>query len=164
MKRDKFVKKVAEMCGPTEVEAVHQLAGLPPNQRHRAAQKMGQAAADYGLMEFLASLIDENVIDELSAILPRDSSDNEAEELLKRLWARLLLMISPEARDVLYAHNQLRLMVDKKAQQATASAARREDRAYQTALENAQAVLASTDEAEEENAITAPSSTPSSTS
>lgn len=154
------------MCGPTEVEAVHQLAELPGNQRYRAAQKMGQAAADYGLMEFLTSLIDENVIDDLSAILPRHLSDNEAEEVLKRLWARLLLMISPEARDVLYAHNQLRLMIDKKEQQATTKRARHRDKAYQTALENARAVLASTDEGEveDENAIAAQSSTPPATS
>jgi hypothetical protein len=164
MKRDKFLRKVAEMCGPTEVEAVHKLAELPPSQRHREAQKMGQAAADYGLMEFLASLIDEDVIDDLSAILPRDHSDNEGEELLKRLWSRLLLMIGPEAKDVLYAHNQLRLMIDKQAQQATASRARQGDKAYQTALQNARAVLASTDDAKDESAIAARSSTPSSTS
>jgi hypothetical protein len=154
MKRDKFVRKVAEMCGPTEAEAVHKLAELPRNQRHRAAQKMGQAAADYGLMEFLASLIDEDVIDELAAILPRDHSGNEAEELLKHLWARLLLMISPEARDVLYAHNQLRLMLDKRDRYAKTRREIRADKAYQTALQNARAVLASSDEAEDENAIT----------
>ena len=152
------------MCGPTEVEAVHQLAKLPASQRHRAAQKMGQAAADYGLMEFLASLIDEDVIDDLSAILPRDQRNNEAEELLKRLWARLLLIISPEAKDVLYAHNQLRLMVDKKEHQTTTTRATRRDKAYQTALRNARAVLASTDEDEDDNTITPRSSAPPDTS
>jgi hypothetical protein len=154
MKRDEFIKKVAEMCGPTEVEAVHQLAELPPRERHRAAQKMGQATADYGLLEFLASLIDEDVIDELSAILPKGEKHGEGEELLKRLWARLLLMISPEARDVLYAHHQLRLMVDKRRQQATAQPTRNVDKAYQSALTNARAVLAATEEVEDETTVT----------
>ena len=155
MKRDEFVKKVAEMCGPTEAEAVHQLAELPPSARYRAAQKMGQAAADHGLLEFLASLIDEDVIDDLAGILPKGERQGEGEELLRRLWARLILMISPQARDVLYAHHQLRLMLDKKEQQATAQPARNAEKAYQSALTNARAVLAATEEVEEETTITA---------
>jgi hypothetical protein len=155
MKRDEFVKKVAEMCGPTEVEAVHQLAEIPSSERHRAAQKMGQAAADYGLLEFLSSLIDENVIDDLSAILPKGERHDEGEEVLKRLLSRLLLMISPEARDVLYAHHQLRLMMDKKRQRAKAQPPRKVDKAYQSALDNAQAVLAATEEVEDESTVTA---------
>jgi hypothetical protein len=155
MKRDEFIKKVAEMCGPTEVKAVHRLAELPPGERRSAAQKMGQAAADYGLMEFLASLIDEGVIDELSAILPKSEKQGEVEELLKRLWARLLLMISPQARDVLYAHHQLRLMLDQREQQATAQPARNVEKAYQSALSNARAVLAATEEVEDETTVTA---------
>ena len=68
---------------------------------------------------------------------------------------RLLLMISPDAKDVLYAHNQPRLMIDKKGQPASTRHARRADRAYPTALRNARAVLASTDEDEDDNTITA---------
>jgi hypothetical protein len=155
MKRDEFIKKVAEMCGPTEAEAVHRLAELPPAKRRRAAQNMGQAAADYGLMEFLASLIDEDVIDDLSAVLPRGEKRGESEELLKSLWARLLLMISPQARDVLYAHHQLRLMLDQKEQQSTAQPTRNVEKAYQSALTNARAVLAATEEVEDDTTATA---------
>jgi hypothetical protein len=155
MKRDEFIKKVAEMCGPTEAEAVHRLAELPPAMRRRAAQTMGQAAADYGLVEFLASLIDENVIDDLSAILPKGEKRADSEELLKRLWARLLLMISPQARDVLYAHHQLRLMLEEKEQQSTAQPTRNVEEAYQTALTNARAVLSATEEVEDDTTATA---------
>lgn len=155
MKRDEFVKKVAAMCGPTEAEAVHQLAKLPPKQRYRAAQKMGQAAADYGLMEFLSSLLDEDLIDDVSAVLERDGSHDDGEELLKRLWARLLLLLSPEAKDVLYAHNQLRLMLDSRVQRAPADSTGSVDRAYQSALNNARAVLATTEDVEDDTAITA---------
>jgi hypothetical protein len=155
MKRDEFVRKVAEMCSPTEVEAVHQLAELPSNQRYRAAQKMGQAAADYGLMEFLSSLLDEDLIDDVAAVLEKGTSHDDGDELLKRLWARLLLMISPEAKDVLYAHNQLRLMLDSRTHQAAGDSTHNVERAYQSALSNARAVLASTEEVEDETTINA---------
>jgi hypothetical protein len=155
MKRDEFVKRVAAMCGPTEVEAVHQIAELPPNQRYKAAQKMGQAAADYGLMEFLSSLLDDDLIDDVAALLDRGSSRDDGEELLKRLWARLLLMLSPEAKDVLYAHNQLRVMLDNRAQRAHAGSTGSVDRAYQSAVRNARAVLASTEDVEDETTISA---------
>jgi hypothetical protein len=155
MKREEFVKRVAAMCGPTEVAAIHQLAELPPNQRYRAAQKMGQAGADYGLMEFLASLLDDDLVDEVAAVVERGGAHDDGEDLLKRLWARLLLMLSPEAKDVLYAHNQLRLMLDSKAQRARTHSAGGTDAAYQSALRNARAVLATTEEVEDETTITA---------
>ena len=150
MKRDEFLKRVAQMCGPAEVNAVHQLAELPPNQRQRAAQKMGQSAADYGLMEFLTSLLDDDLVDELASILPAPDSIDEAEELLQRLWARLLLIIGPEARDVLYAHNQLRLSLDSKARPGPIRRAGNIDKAYRSALRNARAVLTATDGVEDE--------------
>jgi hypothetical protein len=155
MKRDEFVKRVAAMCGPTEADAVHQLAELPPNQRYRAAQKMGQAAADYGLMEFLSSLVDDDLIDEVAAVLEKRRGYDDGEELLKRLWTRLLLMVSPEARDVLYAHNQLRTMLDSRARRAPAGSTGSGDRAYQSALRNARAVLATTEEVEDDSTISA---------
>jgi hypothetical protein len=151
MKRDEFLNRVAQMCGPAEVAAVHQLAELPPGERYRSAQKLGQATADYGLMEFLTSLIDENLVDELASILPKGGRRDQADELLKRLWTRLLLMIGPEAKDVLYAHNQLRLMVDQRAAQPLAGRARSIDKAYQTALDNARAVLKATDDLDDED-------------
>lgn len=155
MKRDEFVKRVAAMCGPTEAEAVHQLAELPPNQRYRAAQKMGQAAADYGLMEFLSSLVDDDLIDEVAAVLEKGHTPDDGEELLKRLWTRLLVMVSPEARDVLYAHNQLRLMLDSRARRSPVGSIGSVDRAYEGALRNARAVLAATEEAEDDSTATA---------
>jgi hypothetical protein len=153
MKRDEFVKRVAAMCGPTEAEAVHQLAELPPNQRYRVAQKMGQAAADYGLMEFLSSLVDDDLIDEVAAVLEKGHTPDDGEELLKRLWTRLLVMVSPEARDVLYAHNQLRLMLDSRARRAPVGSIGSVDRAYEGALRNARAVLAATEEVEDDSTV-----------
>jgi hypothetical protein len=155
MKRDEFVKRVVAMCGPTEAEAVQQLAALPPNQRYRAAQKMGQAAADYGLMEFLSSLLDDDLIDDVAAVLEKGRIHDDGEEMLRRLWARLLLMLSPEAKDVLYAHNQLRLMLDSRARRAPADSSASGDRAYQSALRNARAVLATTEEVEDDTTVTA---------
>jgi len=144
MKRDEFLNKVAQMCGPAETEAVHRLAETLPRKRHNLARRLGQAAADDGLMKFLMSLINDDLIDDLAAILPKPGSPDEAEVLLKRLWARLLVMTSPEAREVLYAHNQLRLMIDIKARKASAEGVPDPERAYRSALETALAVLAAT--------------------
>jgi len=119
MKREEFLKRVAQMCGPAEVEAVRQLADLPPKERRSAARNLGQASADQGLTEFLTSLVDDDLIDDLAAILPGGSSYLDADELLKRLWNRLLMMIDSEAKGVLYAHNQLRLVVDQKARRTS---------------------------------------------
>jgi hypothetical protein len=108
------------MCGPVETEAIHRLAEMPPNQRYSRARKLGETSSDYGLMEFLTALIDDDLIEGLAAILPQPGSSDEAQELLKRLWTRLLTMIGPEARDVLYAHHRLRLIADIQAQRASA--------------------------------------------
>ena len=145
MKRDEFLKKVAQMCGPVETEAIHRLAEMPPNQRYSRARKLGETSSDYGLMEFLTALIDDDLIEGLAAILPQPGSSDEAQELLKRLWTRLLTMIGPEARDVLYAHHRLRLIADIQAQRASASGGTKPDQAYQSAVETARAVLADTD-------------------
>jgi hypothetical protein len=148
MKREEFVKRVAEMCGPTEVEAIQQLADVPSRQRRTAALKLGERTADHGLSEFLTSLIDDDLIDELAAILPGGSSYQDADELLKRLWNRLLVMIDPQAKDVLYAHNQLSLVVGQKARRTPDSHGPSADGAYQSAVANARAVLAATDDLE----------------
>jgi hypothetical protein len=150
MKREQFLKRVAEMCGPVETRAIHQLAGMPQNQRHTAARKMALEADEEALADFLVSLIDDDFIDDLAAILPRAESFDEAQKLLSRLWTRLLTMISPEARDVLYAHNQLRLMMDVKGRRASAEEVPDPQSAYQSALENARAVLAAADGDEDE--------------
>lgn len=150
MKRDKFLRRVAEMCGPVEAEAIHHLAQLPPSRRYIEARKLGEAASDYGLMEFLAALIDDDLIDGLAAILPKPGAPDEAQELLNRLWARLLVMISPEAREVLYAHNRLRLMADLRARQSSAPGVANPDDAYESAIGTARAVLAGTDTNEED--------------
>lgn len=134
------------MCGPMETEAVRQLAELPPDRRRSAAHEQGDAAADHGLTDFLLTLIEDDLIDDLAAILPEGSSQHEAEELLKRLWARLLLLVTPEAKDVLYAHNQLRLMVEQSARRASSGRASDVDGAYRSALDNARAVLSASDE------------------
>jgi hypothetical protein len=78
----------------------------------------------------------------------RVPDEGEAEELLKRLWAHLLLLVTPEAKDVLYAHNQLRLMAEQRARQGLKKGSSTVDRAYRTALENARAVLSATDDLE----------------
>jgi hypothetical protein len=148
MKREQFLKRVAEMCGPAEVEAVQQLADLPAKQRRSAARNLGKADADQGLTEFLTSLIDDDLIDDLAAILPGGSNYQDADELLKRLWARLLLMIDSEAKDVLYAHNQLSLVVSQKARRASVRQGPVADGAYQSVVANARAVLAATDDVE----------------
>jgi hypothetical protein len=148
MKREQFLKRVAEMCGPAEVEAVRQLADLPAKQRRRAARNLGQANADQGLTEFLTSLIEDDLIDDLVAILPGGRSYQDADELLKRMWNRLLLMIDSEAKDVLYAHNQLSLVVSQKARRASGGHGPKADGAYQSAVANARAVLAATDDVE----------------
>ena len=150
MKRDEFLKKVAQMCGPVETEAIHRLAEVSPEKRYTAARKLGQGASDYGLMEFLTALIDDELIEGLAAILPQPGSPDEAQELLKRLWARLLVMISPEARDVLYAHHRLRLMADLRAREGSAPGMTSHGEAYQSAIETARAVLATTDANENE--------------
>ena len=129
-----------------ETEAVRQLAELPPDRRRSAAQKQGEAAADHGLTDFLLSLIEDDLIDDLADLLPEGSSQDEAEELLKRLWARLLLLVTPEAKDVLYAHNQLRLMAEQRARRASSGRAPNVDGAYKSALDNARAVLSASDE------------------
>ena len=150
MKREKFLKKVAQMCGPVETEAIHRLAEMPPSQRYSRARKLGETSSDYGLMEFLTALIDDDLIEGLAAILAQPGSSDEAQELLKRLWTRLLTMIGPEARDVLYAHHRLRLIADIQAQRAFASGGTKPDQAYQSAVETARAVLATTDPNENE--------------
>ncbi len=149
MKRAEFLKRVVKMCGPVEVEAVHRLAELPPVRRRSAAQELGAEASDRGLSDFLMSLIEEDLVDDLAAILPGGTGRQSAEDLLTLLWTRLLSMIGPEAKDVLYAHNQLRLMVEKRSRHATTPDGSRVDEAYQSALENARAVLAATTDAEE---------------
>ena len=148
MKREEFLKQVVEMCGPAETEAVGQLAKLPPDRRRSAAREQGDAAADDGLTDFLLSLIEDDLIDDLATILPGGSSQDEAEELLKRLWARLLLLVTPQAKDILYAHNQLRLMAEQRARRGPSSSAPTVDRAYRTAVDNARAVLSATDNLE----------------
>ncbi len=142
MKREQFLKRVAEMCGPGESKAIHQLAATPHSRRHATARKMALEANDPGLADFLASLIDDDFIDDLAAILPGPDSFDEAQKLLRRLWAHLLTMISPEAREVLYAHNQLHLMTDVKARYTSAEEVSDPRGAYQSALENARAILA----------------------
>jgi len=150
MKREQFLKRVAEMCGPVESEAIHRLAAMPENRRHTAARDIALEANDQGLADFLTSLIDDDFIDDLAAILPRAESFDEAQKLLSRLWTRLLTMISPEARDVLYAHNQLRLMMDARARRLSTEQVLDPQSAYQSALENARAVLAAADGGEDE--------------
>ena len=136
-----------------ETEAVRQLAELPPHRRRSAAQKQGEAAADHGLTDFLLTLIEDDLIDDLADLLPEGSSQDEAEELLKRLWARLLLLVTPEAKDVLYAHNQLRLMAEQRARRASSGRAPDIDGAYRSALDNARAVLSATEELESEEKV-----------
>ncbi len=148
MKRAEFLRRVAKMCGPVEVEAVQHLAELPSKRRRRAARELGEAASDRGLSEFLLSLVDDDLVDDLAAILPGGSGHQSAEDLLTLLWARLLLMIGPEAKDVLYAHNQLRLMVEKRSRRPATRRASTVDEAYRSALENARAVLAATADVE----------------
>jgi len=148
MKREEFLKRVAQMCGPTEVAAVRQLAGLPRNQRRKAARDLGKADADKGLTEFLISLIDDDLIDGLADILPGGSGYLDADELLNGLWNRLLLMIGSQAKDVLYAHNQLRMAIDQKERRSSGCYEPVADRAYQSAVANARAVLAGTDKME----------------
>lgn len=155
MKREEFLKRVSKMCGPAEVEAVQQLADLPAKQRRSAARNLGQASADQGLTEFLTSLLEDDLIDDLAAMLPGGSSYPDADELLKRLWNRLLLMIEPRAKDVLYAHNQLRLVVDQKARRTSDGQGPVADGAYQSAVANARAVLAATEEVERREKATA---------
>ena len=152
MKRDKFLKKVANMCGPAEVEAVQHLAELPPRQRLSEARKLGEATTDPGLTDFLTSLIEDDFIDDLASILPGGNGHQEAEELLKLLWARLLLLISPEAKDVLYAHNQLRLTVDQRSRRGSVRTGSSIEEAHRSALENARAVLAATEEVDSDEA------------
>ena len=155
MKREEFLKRVSEMCGPAEVEAILELAATPVGQRRATAVRLGDSKADQGLTDFLTSLIADDLLDDLAAILPggRGQDADEAEELLKRLWARLLLLVTPEAKDVLYAHHQLRLMAEQKARRG-ASGAQTVDRAYRTALENARAVLSATEEKEPHRKVT----------
>jgi hypothetical protein len=152
MKRDKFLKRVANMCGPAEVEAVKQLAELPPKRRLREARKLGEAATDPGLTDFLTSLIEDDFIDDLASLLPGGDGHQEAEELLKLLWGRLLLLIGPEAKDVLYAHNQLRLMSEQRSRRGSARTGSNIDEAHRSALANARAVLAATEGIDPEDA------------
>jgi hypothetical protein len=152
MKRDKFLKRVANMCGPAEAEAVQHLAALPPKRRLPEARKLGQAATDPGLTDFLTSLIEDDFIDDLASLLPGGNGHQEAEELLKRLWARLLLLIGPEAKDVLYAHNQLRLTSDQRSRRGSVRTESNIDAAHRSALENARAVLAATKKVDSDQA------------
>jgi hypothetical protein len=156
MKREEFLVRVSEMCGPSEVEAILELAATPAGRRRSAAERLGDAKADQGLTDFLTSLIEDNLLDDLATILPggkrRDA--DEAEELLKRLWALLLLLVTPEAKDVLYAHNQLRLMAEQKARGGSSSSPT-VDRAYRTALENAKAVLSAIEEQQPQRRVPA---------
>jgi hypothetical protein len=146
MKREKFLKEVAAICGSQEREAIHRLAGMPIGARHHAARKIGRGASDEALTEFLTALVDDDLIDDLAKIVPKPATHDEANELLKRLWARLLVMISPEARDVLNAHNQLRLMSQRVLQEAGPEL----EQGFERALENARAVLEATSTQEED--------------
>jgi hypothetical protein len=145
MKRDKFLRKVAEMCGPEEEAAVHRLARLPQAQRRAALGGLVGPHAERGLVDFLGALVDEGLIDELAEVLSGAGEGGEAETMLSELWSRLVAMISPEARDVLYAHHQLRLMVEAKEQDGSGGGIGASSRRpYQSALDNARAVLAAT--------------------
>ena len=140
------------MCDPGEAQAVQHLAGLPPKRRLSEARKLGEAATDPGLTDFLTSLIEDEFIDDLASLLPAGNGHQEAEELLKRLWARLLILISPEAKDVLYAHNQLRLMVDQRSRRGSVRTGPNTDEAYRSALANARAVLAAIEKVDSDEA------------
>ncbi len=146
------MRKVAEMCGRAEAAAVHRLARLPRHQRHRAVAQLPDPSADRGLREFLSALIDDELIDDLAAILPKAESPDEAEELLSRLWARLVSMITPQAKDVLYAYRQLQLMTHRRSQEPSSGSGSAVDGPYKSALENARAVLAATGTVEAEEA------------
>ncbi len=152
MKREKFLREVASMCGHSESRAIRELAEISRDDRRDAAREIGRQAWDDGLSPFLVALIDidERLVDDLAAMLPKSGESEEAEQLLRRLWDRLVAMITPEAREVLYAHNQLRLMMDIKAggeQEQPVSAL---GESYQRVVETARAALAATegDEAE----------------
>lgn len=145
MKRDKFLRKVAEMCGPVERAAVHRLAQLPHNRRRAALAELSGQHAERGLMDFLAALIDDDLIDDLATTLSGGGTRGEAEGLLSELWTRLLGMISPQARDVLYAHHQLRLVLEAKEQETSRDGIGAHSRPYESALDNARAVLAATE-------------------
>lgn len=152
MKREKFLREVAEMCGPAETAAVHRLAQLPRNQRRAALGTLAGPYAERGLSDFLTVLIDDDLIEDLAAILAESGAPDEAQRLLSELWARLVGMIGPQARDVLYAHNQLRLMLEARAQEPPSDHLASADRPYQSALHNARAVLAATAGTRGENA------------
>lgn len=145
MKRDKFLRKVAEMCGPEEAAAVHRLARLRPSQRRATLGELIGPHVDRGLTDFLGALIDDDLIDDLAEVLSGTGEGGEAQELLSELWTRLLGMLTPAARDVLYAHHQLRLMVEAKEQDTPSDGTAASDRPYQAALHNARAVLTATD-------------------
>lgn len=133
------------MCGPVETAAVRRLAQLPRNARRAALAELSGPHAERGLMDFLAALIDDDLIDDLVTALSEGGTRDEAEGLLSELWTRLLGMISPQARDVLYAHHQLRLVLEAKEQDTSRDGIGAHSRPYETALENARAVLAATD-------------------
>lgn len=140
------------MCGRSEARAICELAEISRDDRRDAAREIGRQAWDDGLSRFLVALIDidEGLVDDLAAILPKSAEPEEAQQLLRRLWDRLLAMITPQAREVLYAHNQLRLMMDIRAggeQEQLVSALAE---SYQRAVETARAALAATESGEPE--------------
>ena len=132
------------MCGPEEEAAVRHLARLPHERRRAALGGLVGTHAERGLVDFLGALVDEGLIDELAQVLSGAGEGGEAEAILSELWSRLVAMISPEARDVLYAHHQLRLMVEAREQDTSTDAIGASGRPYKSALDNARAVLAAT--------------------
>ena len=140
------------MCGPVETEAVQRLADLPPKRHLAEARKLGEAVTDPGLTDFLTSLIEDDLIDDLATLLPAGNGHQEAEVLLKRLWARLLLLIGPEAKDVLYAHNQLRLTSEQRLRRGSVRTGSDVGEAHRSALANARAVLAATEKVDSDEA------------
>lgn len=140
------------MCGPAETAAVHRLAELPRNQRRAALGDLAGPHAERGLIDFLTALIDEDLIEDLAAMLSKTGTPDEAQRLLSELWARLVGMIGPQARDVLYAHNQLRLTLEARALEPPSKHTAGADLPYQSALVNARAVLAATGAVEADKA------------
>jgi len=132
------------MCGPAETAAVRRLAQLPRDQQRVALPSLAGPHGERGPLDFLTALIDDDLIQDLAAILADSDSPDEAQRLLSELWARLVGMIGPQARDVLYAHHQLRLMVEARSEEPPRVHLASADRPYQSALENARAVLAAT--------------------
>jgi len=69
-----------------ERAAIHRLAQLPHNRRRAALTELSGQHAERGLMDFLAALIDDDLIDDLAATLSGGGTRGEAEGLLSELW------------------------------------------------------------------------------